>query len=106
MQPSQRFPNESTPLERSSNSNFAFVMQSSDNLEAITKSATVNMANETIDKIASQFPTEKEQIGAYEKAQEGLVAPQELRNIIGESLSPFLDQLGAVNKMIKHGKYE
>ena len=106
MQSSQRFPNEPSTLERSSNSNFAFVMQSSDNLESITRASTVNMANETIDRIASQFPTEKEQIGAYEKAQEGLLAPQELRNVIGESLSPFFDQLGAVNKMIKHGKYE
>ena len=64
------------------------------------------MENETIDRVAEQFPTEREQIAAYEKAQEGLVATQELRNIIGESLNPFLDQLSAVSKMIKHGKYE
>ena len=83
------------------------MVQSSDILpEAAAKTPTINMENETIDRVAEQFPTEREQIAAYEKAQEGLVATQELRNIIGESLNPFLDQLSAVSKMIKHGKYE
>ena len=64
------------------------------------------MENETVDKVAEQFPTEREQINAYDKAQEALLVPQELRNVIGDTLNQYLDQLSAVNKMIKHGKYE
>ena len=45
------------------------------------------MENETIDKVAEQFPTEREHINAYEKAQDALLVPQELRNVIGDTLN-------------------
>ena len=95
-------------VERSSN--FAFVEQSRDEpLEQNTQpQSIVNLEDmqEDVDRMMQQFPSEKTMIDEFEKALEAMTVPTDLRNVMSQHLGNFLAKLGAVSKMVRHGKYE